>query len=162
MSIEDILSALAFTRARVKGMNDVYYDKFDESKINKFNEHVVSTLLNEFTTSKPNNYNKYIKEDILSPDLRDDFKSGINVDEVKKYILDPSKIDMKDIFITTKVFTDKFLNKYLGDITTWGREILQTNNINQISFSPITKRSLGGNESLKKKRKIHNKTHRKK
>ena len=118
----------------------------DTSKITKFNEKVVSTLLKEFSTLKPNNYNKYIKKNVLSEDLQQNFESGINADEVKTYILNSSKIDMSDQNIISEVFTDEFLNKYSKDITKWGREILVSN---------------GGNSS-QKIRNIHNKTHRKK
>lgn len=134
----------------------------DNSKITKFNKKVVSTLLDEFTTLKSNNYNKYIKNNLLSSDLITDFNLGFNVDAVKAYILDPSKIDMNDKDIISKLFTDEFLNKYSGNITNWGREVLESNNTDPILFSPMSKTSKGGNNSSQKIRKIHNKTHRKK
>lgn len=133
----------------------------DNSKITKFNKKVVYTLLDEFTTLKSNNYNKYIKKDLLSLDLITGFNLGINVDEVKAYILDPLKIDMNDKDIISKLFTDEFLNKYSGNITNWGREVLESNT-DEIIFSPMSKTSKGGNNSSQKIRKIHNKTHRKK
>jgi hypothetical protein len=119
MSVSDIISALSNNNVKVK----------------IFNRYIIETLLNVLTDIS---YNKYINRDILAQYLKSDFLLGINLHDVKAHILhmaeETSYKDNNNLI--DSVFKPEFLKKYSRIITTWGREVLLSSDMDNIKFYP--------------------------
>jgi hypothetical protein len=145
MSVSDIISALS---------SDIF-------KVRRFIRYVIKTLLNQLKNIT--NVEKVVK----STSILYEKVKGLSIDPFEKYI---NKIlyelaillEENDKSVSIKYnyiedfFKSEFVEKYSGNITTWGREVQASSNAGEIKFSPVSTFSKGGNNSTQKTHKINN------